>query len=166
MTRKLMVTMIAGAVIAFAACGGDDEGDEMSLDDYFTQLSSDVSAYITANDAEFTTLNESDDLDELKSAFAAIPENLQTLLDNIDELSPPEEAADAQADAVAAGEAFLAVLEDVNENAQTTDNVDAFIATAGNDDLQQLSENFNATCPPLQAVADENNVDVDLGCPE
>ena len=102
----------------------------------------------------------------MKAAFAGIPENLQTLLDNVDELSPPDEAQEAQADAVEAGEAFLAELEVVTEEAQDAESVDEFIATAGDDELQRLSEEFNATCPPLQQVADENDVRVDLGCPE
>lgn len=166
MARKLIATLMVGVMLTLAGACGDDDTDEMTLDEYFTELSGDISAYITANDAEFSTLNESEDLEELKSAFGNVAENLQTLLASVEELTPPEQAEDAQADALAAGEAFLAGIEEVDNSVQATDTVDDFIATADSDDLQQLSEEFNATCPPLQAVADENNVDVDLGCPE
>lgn len=170
--KRLMFVLgaVAFAAFALAGCGGDDdaadEGDTLSLQAYFDEVDALVDAYIADNNDAFTVLSESDDLDELKTAFALLPETLADFLTSLDGLGTPAEAAEAEEDVVTTGEAFLAELEEVNEEAQATESVDAFAETAGTDDLQELSDAFNATCAPLQQVASDNGVEIELDCPE
>ena len=159
----LGITTMLCAVFLLAGC--DDDGNSFTLDAYFEEVEGLVEDYEADTTEAFATLNESNDLEELKDAFGSIPDSLSGFLDGMNALAPPDEAADAHDDAVEAGEAFLEALEDVNDDVQETDSVDAFVEAAGSDELQELSSAFNATCPPLQEIATENDVDVNLNCP-
>ena len=171
--KRLLVALPFVVFTLFAAggCGGSDddssdEGETLTLQAYFDQVDGLVDAYVADNDATFSVLNESDDLDELKTAFALLPGDLSDFLTALDELATPAEAEAAEADVLSAGEPFLAELEDVNEAAQATDSVDTFVETASTTELQELSDAFNATCAPLQQVATDNGVEIALDCPQ
>lgn len=173
--KRLLVALPFVVLTLFAAggCGGDDDdgggdgGDEtLTLQAYFDEVDSLVDAYVADNDASFSVLNESDDLEELKRAFALLPEDLSDFLTALDALATPSEAEAAEADVQSAGEPFLAELEEVNEAAQATTSVDDFVQTASSTELQALSDAFNATCAPLQQVATDNGVEIELSCPQ
>lgn len=153
--------------IGVAACGGDDgDDDPLAREEYFDRVQKLVTEYKTSQDEAFTVLNTSDDLGELKEAFAKLPDSLETFLDGFDDLKPPAEAVTEHDEAVEAGNAFLSRLQEVNDEASDAASVDVFVEAADNEDLVELSDEFNATCPPLQAIADENNIDIDIGCPQ
>jgi hypothetical protein len=161
------VTAADALALAAAACGGDDGGgDPLAREEYLASVQSLVAEYKTAQDNAFAILIEADDLGELKDAFAQLPESLDTFVSGLEGLEPPDEAATEHDEAVEAGNAFLERLQEVNDEALDAESVDVFVATAGNDELLELSDNFNATCPPLQDIADANNIDIDIGCPQ
>lgn len=164
--KRLALGITTMVCAAFLLSGCDDDGDSFTLDAYFEKVEGFVEDYEADQNEAFTTLDESNDLDELKDAFGSIPDNLSTFLDEMRALAPPDEAAEAHDDVIEAGDTFLEALEEVNGDVQETATVDAFIEAAGSDELQELSAAFNATCPPLQDIATENDVDVDLSCPD
>lgn len=163
--KRLVLGITSTVIAAFLLAACDDDGNTFTLDAYFDEVEGLVEDYESDQNEAFAILNESNDLEELKDAFESIPDSLSSFLDGMNALAPPDEAADAHDDAVEAGEAFLEAIEDVNDDVQDTDSIDAFVEAAGSDELQELNTAFNATCPPLQEVATENDVDVNLNCP-
>jgi hypothetical protein len=161
-----LFAVLVSAVGVVAACGSGDDTSAEPLEAYYTELDVNLDDFRGSSGAAFETLDGSSDLDELKAAFAELPVGLRQFLDGTASLTPPPAVAAAHADGRAAGEAFLSKMESVNDDVQATATLDEFVATAGNDDLASLNEGFNAQCRTLQRVADDNDVAVDLDCPE
>ena len=162
----LTLALMLGSAVLSGACGDSDDSSPMSLDEYFTQLEVISNGLSDSNEEAFTTLNESSDVEELKEAFASLPRTMQEFLTSFENLAPPEEVAAEHADTEEDGQALLNLLEEVNGDVQETTDVDSFVATAGNDELDALNRAFVAHCPLLEGIATDNAIDVDLGCPE
>jgi hypothetical protein len=161
-----LVVVLAGAVGVVAACGSSEDTAAEPIEAYYAELDVQLDELRASSGTAFETLDGSSDLDELKAAFAELPVGLRQFLSGIASLTPPPAVAAAHADGRAAGEAFLSKMESVNDDVQATATLDEFVATAGNDDLASLNEGFNAQCRTLQRVADDNDVAVELDCPE
>ncbi len=163
--NRLVLGITTMVCAAFLLAGCDDDGNAFSLDAYFEEVEGLVEDYEADSNEAFATFNESNDLEELKDAFESMSDSLDSFLDGMNALAPPDEAADAHDEAVEAGEAVLDATEDVNDDVQAAETIDALRQAAGNDELFNLTAEFNATCQPLQDIATENDVDVDLSCP-
>lgn len=156
-------------------CGGEDTG-ELSLDDYF---------------AELQEIRDSGDevLDELGQELNADLEGAETVdveiaifqdyLDNslsvlfgtsfqLSFMVPPAEVAELHNEYLGTVENFAQILEDLRNDldfAETEDEA-AELIDAFNAEVDESTDESVAVCFDLQEVADENNVDVDLGCGE
>jgi hypothetical protein len=139
-------------------------GDNPDLEAYFAEVEV-LGQTVDADASEaFTILSTSQDLDELKAAYAQLPDAFSTFLDGMKDVDPPEEVADEHEAAISAGEDFLDELEASNDAAQEATTVDEFIAAADTPVLSQLNDTLSGTCDDLQAIADSHNIVADLGC--
>ena len=165
MRKQRAMAAVLALCLVVTGCGDDDDSTTMSLEDYYSALLDDLAELREVSDEAFTTLDESSDLEALQRAFADLPESLEAFVDAIGGYEPPSEVRGAHDAAASSADAYLAELQRVNEDVQATTTVDEFIATAGNDELEALVQAFNAQCAPLQTIAEEHEVDVDLDCP-
>lgn len=167
----LIAALLLAFVVIAAACGsGDDDGDSLTNGQYFERLETlagrfDDRGTELEEGFDITSDTSDDELIELSRDFLggglAV---LQDFIDDLDDLNPPAEVADAHNTAVDAGKAVIAALEDV------VDRVDDVRSAA---DLEALfedvvadSESFSEGCFALQEIADDIGISVDLQCGE
>jgi hypothetical protein len=152
---------VVGSVAPSATSPAPSAAD---LDGYYAQMGPLITDFRSSNRAAFETLNKSQDLAELKEAFASLPVSLSGFLVSARAIAVPDDVAGVHADAIESGQAFLALLQDVNSAVQAATDVDGFVAVAGNDELEGLRRAFNDQCPRLQAIANDKGLEIDLGC--
>jgi hypothetical protein len=159
--------------VAGAACknGG---GAGTPLAQYF----GDVKAAVDAENDDFAELeepaiDEDDVLDEDEKAdvvdyFDAQIGILRTFSDTLTGVAPPPEAQAAHQEVLAALTAELALWEGLRpklEAVGTPDELAAFTSDEFNgDEANAVFERVSNACLGVQAIADDNNVDVDLTC--
>lgn len=159
--------LVVGGVLA--GCGGDSGGEEITLQEFYQRLDEifdGVDERFEALEEECRAADASEEaqIESARCFFATSAEVFDESLDGIRDLIPPTEAEDAHREYLASGaevsrfvEEFLAGPTDVG----SVTELDEFLADP---ELEQASERFDNACYALQAVADENEVDIDLGC--
>ncbi len=169
------VIAAAGIVLgASAACGGGGGG--LTLEEYFTKLDTifrDTNSQLDSINANFDSAYQQAGSDEeavsvfldYVSQSRAVTTDARAQLEG---LEPPSEAKDAH-------EAFTAAVSDKAEvtddlagalqGAQTTDDINSVYQDFA-EEGQAANDASNAACLDLQAIADGNNIDVDLKCEE
>lgn len=159
---SLLVTIVAPVALA-AACGGG--GKPLTLDEYFQGLKA-VSIELHTQEAPIlSTLNDSQNVQELKDALAHYPDVVTAYLKGLEDLKPPEEASQAHRDAVTAGTQFRDALKTAIKDTQNVTTVDDFFGAANAGQIFVASNSIPVACDALQQVADNNQITVDLGCP-
>lgn len=159
--------VVATATTALAGCSDES----MSSEAYFSELeavfqkaddASDEMRDRTQNALENATSAE--DADEVfRPLLEDTIEYLQTGLDELEDLSPPDEVADEHA-------AFTASIRStVHEFERLLDDYDTLgfegvLSAAQGQEFRSLSRASDEACADLQNAADEGGVDVDLRC--
>ena len=163
--RFALGTVVLAIVVA--ACGGGG----LSLEEYFTkmddlqssfeQMSEDSQAQVqaalqdvTSNDEALVVFKE-----YLEENLAAIDEQLG----RFEDLTPPGEAESEHEDLLEAGDAIRDALADVIGRYDEFDSVDE-VAQSFDTNLGDAEQQGTDACNALQAVAEDNDIDVDLGC--
>ncbi len=164
------------AVAAFLVLGGGSGGEELTMDEYFSR----VDTVFEAADKDTTGLEDAFDADVAEAA--SFDEEIDLLLEfltgtigvfeaalaDMEAISPPGEANDAHDEFVAAASDAMASTEqlvDKLEKAESQADADDILTEFERDAESTLSRADEA-CFDLQALADENAVDVDLDCEE
>lgn len=175
MKIRFLLIAVAAAVLAIGATAcGDDGGDTLTLEEFLMEVEDLDTTYDERGDeieAQFdedidnvTTVDEA--LDVGRQFFDDLLETLEDFIDGIDALNAPEEAQELQDTAVSAGRAaidgFSDLIDEVNEAETEEDFAD--LVTGSN--LESIFEEFGDVCEEAQAVADDNDIDVDFGCGE
>lgn len=168
MRRPVLAAVISIAVLALAAaCGGDDGGnggEALTLEAYFTEAAAIGAALDDAIEPSVTTFATSEDPEELKAAFGAYPGALDAFIGSFAALAAPDEVAAEHNATIDAAEAFRDELEAANDGVQEATTYEEFLEAADTPDLGTLSDALTETCVTLQGIADENGIEVDLGC--
>ncbi|HEV8564342.1 MAG TPA: hypothetical protein VGR41_05475 [Actinomycetota bacterium] len=164
--RRFVMSTVVLAIVA-AGCGGGG----LSLQEYLTTMDGLQSSFqqksedsqtevqaalqeVTSNEDALTVFRG-----YLEESLAAIDEQLAKL----EGLDPPSEAESEHEDLLEAGNAIRDSLADVIDRYGefgSVEEVAQFFTTNLGDAEQQGTDACNA----LQAVADDNEIDVDLGC--
>lgn len=165
LVRRLMLGSFVLAIVA-AACGGG-----LSLEEYFSKMDN----LQTSFDQQGTALQtqvQSDlqgvtDSEEQLTVFKGFLEDSLTATDDLvaelEALDPPGEAQEAHDDFVAAGKAVRDGLADVIDRYDefgSIEEISQFFTT----ELADVEQQGTDACGALQAVADDNEIDVDLNC--
>jgi hypothetical protein len=162
-----MVVVVAVLPMAVACSGGSGS---VSLDEYFEELQAlddEFSAEQDELDEEYTDrLNVDEFSDEVRDDFQAYFSSTRAaaedFVNELDELDAPEEAEDTHNEAV----------ERFNDCLTDTENVADEIGTAASfeeigeilDESTGSCANTTQSCADLQAIADEEDIEVDLTC--
>ncbi len=152
-------------LLVFAACGGDDGA---SLEDYFGELQAAGQAYEAAGDELDAAIEDSTDpLGDVKSLLPEFEDDLDGFVATLEGIEAPEEAAAAHDEAVSAGRAASAAFDELLAGLEGVNDLGALLAFFEGPEFAafgQAGEQFTESCFSLQAIADGNDVDVDLGC--
>jgi len=159
-------------VLLLAACAGDG-----STDEYFAQLETVTGTLDAELDDLEGTFNagildinfESADAERalialFQTSLTETAESFTRLVDGLRDIDPPPGVADPHADALQAGEQVLAdyrARQDQLASLDTLADLDDYATalSAGGSRLR-----FTEACRELQTVADQDNIDADLGC--
>ena len=172
-TRSLLLALIAALLLtvgALAVACGDSKA--LTLEEYFQQL-------------EALTDETNERSDELEEAFAQVDaaslseaQQLQALADflaegvlliedflaEVGKLRPPEAVVAEHNENVEATTLFIAAMSGVPEGIETMGTMDELVPLFEDEGVSQAADRVVDACLQLQAVADKNEIDVDLNC--
>jgi len=186
--RTIVMMILVGALIALtaiaAACGGDGDGDgdgdgggggngTLTLEDYLAELDTLDNLYSERTDSLEAQFDE-----DLTTAGPDVEAIMQLsrdffddgaravgeFVDGIDALNPPPEAEAIHNRAVTAGRDIVAVFDDLLERLQDASSEADFGAVMDSFSADAAGDEFTQACDDIQALADENGIDVTFSC--
>lgn len=158
---------VAAALIGVALLGfacSDDGGGALTLEEYFAELQELDDRFEEEGD-QLDAAFESEDLDEIKSAVDDGTTSAREFVDDIDALEPPDEAQEAHAEAVAAGNELVDALDTFNDAVQDADSTEA-LAEIEFGAIGNASDRFTQACLDMEALAADLDAELDLNCEE
>ncbi len=179
--RLSALILIAAALLALvAACGGGGGGgggDELTLEEYFQRmdvLGDDLEDEIDRLGEEFEEAiegaeTEEDVIEPFRDFFDRLRARFEDFVVDLDSIDPPSEVEDAHNEIVAVQAEGLELLEDLDERAQRAESASDFEELSAELDgpvFTDVSDRGEQACFALEAIADENGIDVDLECEE
>ena len=165
MTAVLISVLVVTVGSVAAACG--DNGDELTLEEYFSQVETYMDDLAERVSIEAFTQPDIDaPLEEQREIFSGFWTTFSeqvggVFLDDLDALDPPSEAQDAHNELLQAAKDFAANAADVVEalgNATSEEEFDEAFA------LLDRGGDLGLGCEKLQEVADDNDIQVTLNC--
>jgi hypothetical protein len=173
MKSKLSSTMLIASAFFVAlvvACGGSDNGGvELSLEQYFDEVSSIVedleeqtATFDQPLEQEFDS--EAEQIEAFRDGFTTALPVFQDFVDDLDNLEPPAVAADAHSELVAGLADFIGGLEDLIEQLADVETSAEFTELLLGPDFGfgAGTARLAVACLELQAIADDNDIDADV----
>ena len=145
------------------------DGDEPTFQEYFERLDElldDSQSRLAAADipAEDESMSEEETIEAVQAFFAAFPPVLRDLVDGLSDVIPTAETEDAHRELVLAGTASLMFYEDLASELAEADSPSERDEAIDVEAFRVVRDRFDQSCFSLQAIADTNAIDVDLGC--
>ena len=167
MRGSLAVAAVALLVLLAGACddGGGQSGP-LTLEDYFQELEGPATVLDGDSNALDGELAAAGTVEEARAVFTQYPGVLQAFLDDLDEIDPPAEAADAHNETLETGAAFLTEFQNAIDSASDATTFEELLAATESEAFVTASDAFTATCLALTEIAADNGITVDLGCEE
>ena len=183
--RLLPLVLTAALVLSLGAvvgCGGDDEdgnGDngpatQLTLEEYFQEIEQiRADSEEEANAVEDRLDQESETLETADQAIDLFDEAITDFLviavgvgDDLDAIQPPSEVSSLHDDFVAAWNDGVDALESLQSDLDGVESEEDLLDLLPliEEEFGSLGDTTEQICLDLQAVADEGNIDVDLGC--
>ncbi len=168
--------LLLGLVALSAACG--DGGEALSLEEYFQRLDAiqeDVDARFEEQGDDEDPFDPDAPLEERVDALTGGLQDSKAILEDAVEavqgLDPPAEVEDAHDEFVAALLGFLPSFDDFRDRAadvESESDLEELFSSLdeGSQEFQEAGERLDAACLAIQAIADQNNIAVDLNCEE
>jgi regulator of protease activity HflC (stomatin/prohibitin superfamily) len=178
MKTYLFAVFIAALLLALGsmagACGDDDE---LTLEEYFQQmdtLAADFEDEIDRLGEEFQEAadeaeTEEEVIDDFHDFSDSLTELFEDFVADVEGIDPPSEVEDAHNELAAAQREGQDLLEELNERAQRSESVsdvEDWSAEFEGPVSTAISDRTEEACFALQAIADDNDIDVDLECEE
>lgn len=152
----LSIGMVAGGCIVGLGGGGT-----VSLDEYFTQLDKhqdDFDAALAEGPQE-----DPQTVDEAEEQFTAVTDTFADFANNLEDMDPPAEVADAHDATVAGLQDWVEVLNSAADDLASAETVDDALVLLNDLDATSLDAALEG-CRDLQQIANDNSIDVDLAC--
>ncbi len=177
MKPRLFVSLFVGALLlalsaVAGACGGDGG---LTLEEYFQRIDAigaDAEDEVDRLTEEYVEAAEEVRTEEgLIEPFRDFFNQLATLsgdfVSELEGIDPPSEVEDAHNETVAVQTEGLELFEELNERAQrveTASDMEEVGAELEGPVFAYLADRSEEACFALEAIADENGIDVDLDC--
>ena len=173
-TRILPLAFIAVLLLAFgavaAACGGG--GEPLTLEEYFQRFEeAGDERERQSDDLEFNnsldvaaSISESEAVQAMRAFLLGTIDSFERQEKELRDLAVPDNARDAHDNFL---DGLGQVQEDTANFLEQLDGVDTmaeFLAISDAVELPPVYERLEGVCSSLQQVANEGDVDVDLGC--
>ena len=160
----VVAALIVGSVL-LAGCGGGEE--ELDLDQYFRRLEGigdDAQTRMGMLQEEYQEVGE--DIEATRDYVDAIEGITKQALNDLKDLHPPAEARDAHDEFVGGASEMLAVWEDRSDRLAGVESLSELQAVLVEDrpTSDVVAERVDNACRQLQGIADENGIEVDVGC--
>jgi len=172
MRRSLLFPGALTVVLLLAACAAGG-----STEEYFTDLETvtatldaeldDLEAAFNAGilDINFETADAEQALIALfQSSLTGTADSFTRLVTGLRGIDPPAGISDQHEDALAAGERVLAEYQEREDQLASLDTLADIDAYAAAFSATGSRQRFTEACQELQATADLDNIDADLGC--
>lgn len=160
------------AVVAFgpvaSGCGDDGGGDKLTLEEYFEKIDELDNEQQTASDrlnSEVEELGEDASPDDVADSFQKQVDLLEDFTDDLDDIDPPDEVQDAHDEVVSALRDAPAEFESLIDEFREADSIEEAFGAFEDSDFSAI-EKADEGCRDLEAIAADNNIDVDLDCGE
>jgi hypothetical protein len=172
-TIALACILLFAAGATAAACGGNDS-ETPTLEEYFQRLVAVYESFEEQGEAlsdafderlEFAESEEAE-LEAYGSFLHDGVEFFRDFLDEIGRLSPAAVAESAHEQFLEAGELMLDAFEESVDQATDAESVDDIATQLREETYVAAAERFSEACLALEALAEENRIDADLGCEE
>lgn len=166
------IAVLSLAGLALAACGGDDGGGELTIDEYFERIAGlEQDLYDTVDaaaeefdEAEFAAETDAETIAAIAEFVQEGTAAYQTFADEADALTPPDVAEAAHDAYVTATRSAISIFEDTEDSLE-----DATTADEGYAAFDQLSTGdaydvWIEACEALNAIAEDEDVAQRLAC--
>ena len=179
MKPRLFVSLFVGALLLVlstvaGACGGDGE---LTLEEYFQRmdvLGNDLEDESNRLGEEFEEAIEGAETEEeviepFRDFFDRLAALFGDFVSEVESIDPPSEVEDAHNEIVAVQAEGLELLEDLDERAQRAESASDFEELSAELEgpvFTDVSDRSEQACFALEAIADDNGIDVDLECEE
>ena len=169
-----LVRYAAAAVLLalMAACNGGDGGDSLTIEQYFAELErigNDAQARIDEIDLPELDADASfeESRDALADFFAASTEVSGDAIGEVQNLEPPAEVEDEHDRYVESLGEIPEISSDLEQRIRDAETEEEYEEVVGNENpLGAVGDEVTAACDALQQIADDNEIEVDLGCAE
>lgn len=168
----LVTALVLGISSLAAACGGGEEG--LSVEEYFQQLqtiSDDLEKQGATLDSEFEAAFGSEtgevDVDAVQRVLSDGASAFRGALDDVEDLEPPSEAADAHGafvEQVRARTDLMESLADRVAEAESASDLGEVFAEFEGPELEKEAVSFSDACRALERLAADNGIQVQLNC--
>jgi len=179
LTVATVCTIGLGAV----ACGDDDEktdtgdgggtaGAALSAEAYLEEVNGIQDGVTDAADAVGARSEQSfGDPPRARAALTAAVDVGESAVSSLEAVDPPADAEEIHTELIAAGEALVTAVQSYSDRLTGVEAGAEFDeiteeAEGPESDLSQAIERMGDACRAVQTYADDNNVEVDLSCPE
>ena len=115
-------------------------------------------------EAIFDAVSPDEQIDLFKSFIDDSLPIIEDFIDAIADLNPPAEVSEPHEAAVSAGETLVEAFSDLQDGIDDADTPAEAQSLLDEDNVTAASEQFTTSCLALQAIADENDIEVDLQC--
>lgn len=167
------ITRIAavGAIALLTAVAGwacNDDGDDLTLEEYFQRVDEIDNDSNQRIDAVFNGITDENDVEQFRAAFKEFAPLLQDAADDFDGIDPP---GDAEAEHNTMADALNDFAAKANDIADDADDIEAstpdeFFAAVDEQGFTEAEEKFDTACQDLLQVAADNSIQVEIDCGE
>ncbi len=128
--KRKTALVAATAALAIAGCGGDDDdggdsGEALSEEDYATEIESVLTTFGEESIALGTELSSAQTPEELRSGVDDLQALTQTAVDDLNDITPPEDAAEGHETLTGALEGYLSDIETLASAVESDDPQEA-----------------------------------------